>query len=616
MKRHSILALVLLGVLGCSGLKEEIPGQTGNEGNSGNDGVVTLTATVSLGDTRALDADGVKTFAPGERVAFIYTTRLLDIRNVALSEPLMADNILEGGKKALLTVSLLGPKPGGELTVVYPASMAITTVSENVDIVVDYGALANQDGTLTSIASHLDLASFTGSLTASASLPAPITLSNQFAITAFTIENENGEDITSTITCLNVSDGTNSYSVNRTAAEGPIYMAMQPVSGDKTLYLCADDGSTYYMKTVTGKTLGAGKMYPVEVVMPVDQTGLSEPLTIEAKVGGARVGYHKAYFFYTDEGNVQYRLNGGPWMDYDNNENPGILLENAGDKVSFRGNNAFYGQYKSYSYANSYIYADYQECYLYGNVMSLVNAAGFVAEDTISERFAFYGLFANQSLFLSHETKQLLLPARNLKSNCYCAMFRGCKGLTRAPALPAQKLAFSCYMDMFRDCTALVDVPTLPALTLDSSCYESMFMGCTGLINAPAIAAEVMSNQSCMNMFRDCSSLINPPELPAATLALQCYCQMFMDCTSLKTTPVLPAKTLKNYCYQNMFWGCSSLEQVICLATDLSATDCTLSWLYKTPETGTFFKEADIQWNLGTVNGIPTGWTVETYVTP
>jgi hypothetical protein len=62
-----------------------------------------------------------------------------------------------------------------------------------------------------------------------------------------------------------------------------------------------------------------------------------------------------------------------------------------------------------------------------------------------------------------------------------------------------------------------------------------------------------------------------------------------------------------------MFWGCSSLERVVCLATDRTATDCTLSWFYQTPETGTFVKPSGVEWPEGT-SGIPAGWTVENYV--
>lgn len=606
MKRHISCALVLLGVLGCSSLKEELPGQAGNDNPAGEDGRVTLTTTVSMGGTRALTTDGVKTFSPGDQVAFVYTrtSGLGDYEVKAVSEPLSANTIFDGGKKARLTVTLTNPKAGGSLSLVYPASMAKGAYGD-----VDYASLASQDGTLASLSAGLDLAIYTGSLTSGGTLPSSVTLSNQLAITAFTIKDGQGADITQTITGLTVHDGTNGYSVSRTASAGPIYVAMQPVSNGQTLRFSANAGSAFYTKAVTGKTLEAGKLYPVELSMTPDETGLSVPLTFEAKTGGATVGFHAATSLNVK---VQYSLNGGPWTDYSS----GIVLANAGDKVSFRGNNAKYAAYQSSSYLYSYFYSDYEECYLYGNVMSLVNATGFATENTLTETYAFYRLFASEPNFLSHETKDLLLPATNLSTFCYDSMFEGCTGLTRAPALPAEHVSQYGYQEMFKDCTGLTEVPALSATTLESYCCRSMFSGCTSLQTAPALPAETLTRECYAHMFKGCSSLVNAPALPATALASSCYLQMFMDCTSLQTAPVLPAPTLQSGCYQNMFWGCTNLTRVVCLATDISASNCTLSWLYKASPTGTFVTPASgATWSRDT-NGIPEGWTVVDYVAP
>ena len=85
---------------------------------------------------------------------------------------------------------------------------------------------------------------------------------------------------------------------------------------------------------------------------------------------------------------------------------------------------------------------------------------------------------------------------------------------------------------------------------------------------------------------------------------------MFQGCTSLTTAPELPATTLKNYCYECMFYVCTKLNYIKCLATDISATDCTKNWVYGVASTGTFAKASSMtSWTTG-VNGIPTGWTV------
>ena len=86
---------------------------------------------------------------------------------------------------------------------------------------------------------------------------------------------------------------------------------------------------------------------------------------------------------------------------------------------------------------------------------------------------------------------------------------------------------------------------------------------------------------------------------------------MFYGCTSLMVSPTLSAATLTESCYETMFSGCTSLNRVICLATDISAIDCTREWLDGVSATGTFTKAASMtSWPTG-VSGIPSaGWTV------
>ena len=92
---------------------------------------------------------------------------------------------------------------------------------------------------------------------------------------------------------------------------------------------------------------------------------------------------------------------------------------------------------------------------------------------------------------------------------------------------------------------------------------------------------------------------------------------MFTGCTGLTTAPVLPAATLADFCYYGMFYGCSSLNSITCLATYISASACTSSWVDGVPtggEAGTFTcHHKGGLWDYG-VNGIPSGWSyVEEY---
>ena len=112
-------------------------------------------------------------------------------------------------------------------------------------------------------------------------------------------------------------------------------------------------------------------------------------------------------------------------------------------------------------------------------------------------------------------------------------------------------------------------------------------------------------------MFSGCTSLTTAPELPAAELAMGCYGYMFGYCSSLTTAPELPATTLDINCYSFMFYDCKNLNYIKCLATDISANECTIHWVDGVASEGTFVKHPDMNnWSAG-VNSIPTSWTVK-----
>ena len=112
-------------------------------------------------------------------------------------------------------------------------------------------------------------------------------------------------------------------------------------------------------------------------------------------------------------------------------------------------------------------------------------------------------------------------------------------------------------------------------------------------------------------MFEDCQNLLTAPALPATTLTTSCYKNMFKGCTRLKSQIVLPASTLKTQCYYGMFEGCTNLCHITCLATDISASNCTTNWVNGVAASGTFTKaDGMTSWTTGN-NGIPSGWTVQ-----
>ena len=223
----------------------------------------------------------------------------------------------------------------------------------------------------------------------------------------------------------------------------------------------------------------------------------------------------------------------------------------------------------------------------------------------VGRTHVFLGLFNGCSVLLTAPS----LPAETLSAHCYRSMFQGCTSLVNAPKLPATVLGDYCYRDMFNGCSSLVIAPKLPAQTLRTYCYQAMFYNCTSLTVAPDLSVLTTVAYCYHTMFYGCTSLVDAPKLPATTLTNYCYYAMFQRCTAILTAPDLPATTLANYCYQLLFQGCSSLSSVRCLATDISATDCTKNWMYGVASSGTFTKATGVTWATG-VNGIPSNWSV------
>ena len=277
---------------------------------------------------------------------------------------------------------------------------------------------------------------------------------------------------------------------------------------------------------------------------------------------------------------IEYKLNDGEWTHITSNTEPSAsaIVVTRGNKIQFRGNNTSYSDGSSYNTFGS----STAEFEVEGNIMSLIYGDNFKNNSTISSDNTFNGLFEDCTGLTSAEN--LILPATTLATGCYGSMFHNCTNLTTAPELSATALATYCYQNMFAGCTSLTAAPVLPATDLAESCYSGMFIGCTSLTKAPA--------------------------LPATKLESLCYASMFYDCTSLTTAPVLPAMALVDWCYAGMFQNCTKLNYIKCLATDISASYCTSSWVSGVASTGTFVKAASMNdWATGG-SGIPEGWTV------
>lgn len=283
MKYLSMAALVVMGAVVVSCSKKEIdqPNEETTEvvEPAAEDNIVVCTTTVSFDTdgTKALDEDGVKTFAPGEKIAVIYKNTS-DETAKAESTELTVGDIQNEGKSATFTVTLDSPAENAAVRIIYPAAMAAESVATDVavdaDATINYAALNSQDGTLATLSSNLDLAVYDGNLVGT-DLPADPAIHNKLAICLYTIKDNatpTANDLTSTITGMTISDGTYNYSVSRSAAAGPIYVAIRPTNKANISYT-ATDGTNYFKKSVSDKTYGASQMYPLGLRMS-DYSGI------------------------------------------------------------------------------------------------------------------------------------------------------------------------------------------------------------------------------------------------------------------------------------------------------------------------------------------------------
>ena len=400
-------------------------------------------------------------------------------------------------------------------------------------------------------------------------------------------------------------------------------------------------------RTITSSTCIDGDLYQlneyqVSTDFGVTWTTTATSATTIIESGSSECGYANQYLTFTplssdttfkfSKSGLSYSMDYGiTWISLSANTNtPSVGV---GDKIMFKGtlipsSSSPYG-IGTFSSSDKFD--------VKGNVMSLLYGDDFIGETSLSGRnYVFAGLFSNNTKLISAEN--LVLPATTLTDYCYWQMFSYCSGLTTAPSvLPATTLANYCYLGMFSRCTNLTTVPQLLATKLATSCYDRMFEYCTSLTTAPELPATTLSDFCYADMFSYCTSLTTAPELlattlvgscyrrmfsycsglttapsvlPATTLTTACYMGMFSGCTSLTVAPKLPATTLGVWCYQEMFYGCTRLNEITCLATNISAEDCTTNWLSGVASSGTFYKNPNMtSWGSG-ASGIPTRWTV------
>ena len=305
MKQTRILftaALFAMGalVLSCNKIQTEeeiVPAQ---------DNIVTLNISVGFSpETKALTDGGVKTFAAGDRIAVIYK----NTTGTGETVKAVSDALASGGSAtATFTVTLTNPATNSAVRYIYPAAMAVETPATGSDVNaeanVNYAALGAQDGTLTAIESNYDLAIYDGTLSGTDLPTGSQELTNQLALAKFTIKDSGSNDITSNITRLYVSDGTNGYYITP-SSQSTIWVAMKPVEGE-TFSFNAFNGTVWSTKsTASAQTIEKSKIYPISVTMgaALTQGALPGVFSVDAS--------NKVRF---SQGNLQYMASSdGTW---------------------------------------------------------------------------------------------------------------------------------------------------------------------------------------------------------------------------------------------------------------------------------------------------------------
>ena len=245
--------------------------------------------------------------------------------------------------------------------------------------------------------------------------------------------------------------------------------------------------------------IGSNQYYSDCVVVTMGSYNpLTIPLTFEAMTAGATVSlikHNSEQYGNAPNVTLETSTDGISWTTYKIDST--ITLTNVGDKVMFRGTNARYATGTS-AYHNFSLGGD---CYVYGNIMSLINATDYATTTSLghseNNQYALACLFQGcEKLYNSDMT--IDLPATGLAKYCYQQMFKDCTHLTVAPELPTGKdpaddLKESCYQGMFQNCISLAESPELPAKALVSNCYDYMFSGCTSLSYVTCLATSGIS---------------------------------------------------------------------------------------------------------------------------
>ena len=222
---------------------------------------IPFTATISMGGdkatTRALSENSsglTATWTVDEEVALIHNGIIDKVTVASVS-----------GNDATISGTITTDADGAAVTVIFPYS-AVDLDTKDVKADLLY---AQSGGTLADVAAKYDVRKGTGTLKVSgtASLNDDVTLTNQFAIFKFTLQDLSAAAKNATEFKVSNGSGNVMTTVTPTSASGELYVAL-PVMAIGTYWFNATiDSKPYIAKATTAATTVAGKYYQTTVKM-------------------------------------------------------------------------------------------------------------------------------------------------------------------------------------------------------------------------------------------------------------------------------------------------------------------------------------------------------------
>lgn len=339
------------------------------------------------------------------------------------------------------------------LTLIFPGIKHGNSISD--DDIRDY---TGQKGTIDNIAKYYDYAtaSVTVSLdnNGSTASTTQATFENQQAIVRFTLKYGSNDLNVSSLTITAANGLLQKESTTREKTTGPItitpetptkeiFAALSGVGDniedkieDKITLTATDGNYNYFYTTSDLKTFTDGNFYSVTVKMKKEYP---EPLTLECfDKDGCKVwvtGYKQSGL---DSGLDYLVSTSTGWKTYPNGTFYDEIILSNGQWVSFRGMSATQG-------GNDYMIIHCNgNCYVYGNVMSLLYKENFATMVDLPYERTFQNLFMGNEYIFHDDGKDLVLPATTLKRYCYYQMFSGCKNLNYVKCLATDISAEYC----------------------------------------------------------------------------------------------------------------------------------------------------------------------------